>query len=69
MIIFWYRYSRVQITELINSRFVEVLFVDLGAFHKIECKSLLKIHPQLIIQLPFQVINFENRYYSCIHFI
>lgn len=57
IIILWFRYCRVQITEQINNRFVEVFFVDLGAFHEIECKSLLTIHPRLIIQLPFQVIN------------
>lgn len=38
-----------------DEKFVEILFVDTGEFHHMKFNSLFTIHPDLIIQLPFQV--------------
>ncbi|XP_025420540.1 putative ATP-dependent RNA helicase TDRD12 isoform X2 [Sipha flava] len=51
------QYGRVQIIEVLNSRTVEVLFVDLGYIYEIKTNSLLTIQSNLITQLPFQAIE------------
>lgn len=50
-----YRYRRIKITKILNDKIIEVFFVDFGEFQDIEHNSLFEIHPDLIIQLPFQV--------------
>lgn len=47
--------SRAQIYKILDDKVVEVLFVDIGELNIIKRNSLLTIHPDLIIQLPFQV--------------
>lgn len=58
VVILFDRYYRVQIISILSTQ-VEVMFVDLGEIYAIESNSLLTIHPDLVVQLPFQVkINF-----------
>ncbi|VVC30718.1 Hypothetical protein CINCED_3A002209 [Cinara cedri] len=50
------KYYRVKIIGTSNT-LVDVIYVDLGEMYEIQPNSLLTIHPDLVVQLPFQAIE------------
>ncbi|XP_050523372.1 putative ATP-dependent RNA helicase TDRD12 isoform X2 [Daktulosphaira vitifoliae] len=51
------KYNRAKVTTIRNNKYVEVLFVDYGEYKDVKRSSLVSIHPNLISDLPFQIIE------------
>ncbi|XP_050427955.1 putative ATP-dependent RNA helicase TDRD12 [Adelges cooleyi] len=51
------QYNRAMVTSILDNNYVEVLFVDHGEFLDVKRNSLRTIQPNMISDLPFQIVE------------